>query len=71
MSLNKNKKVRSDNGADFIISTMDELCDDMGIKHELLNKNTPPSSRLTKRKNRTPVDMARSMPSEYNMSDAF
>jgi hypothetical protein len=41
------------------------------IKHKILAKYTPESSGLVKRKDRTPIDMARSMLSEYNVSDIF
>jgi len=60
----------SDNRSKFRNTRIDELCDDMGIKHEFSAKYTPESNGLVERKN-TLIDMARSMLSEYNMIDAF
>ena len=50
---------------------IDELCDDFGIRHQFLAKYTPQSNGLVERKNRTLIDMARSMLSEYNVSQSF
>jgi transposase InsO family protein len=41
------------------------------IRHQFLTKYTPQSNGLVKRKNRTLIDMARSMLSEYNVSHSF
>ena len=58
------KKVRSDNGSEFKNRRVDELCDEFGIRHQFLAKYTPQSNGLVERKNRTLIDMARSMLSE-------
>jgi transposase InsO family protein len=47
------------------------LCDDFGIRHNFSAKYTSQSNGLVERKNRTLVDMARSMLSEYNVSQSF
>ena len=65
------KKVRSDNGSEFRNSRVEEWCDEKGIKHEFSTKYTPEQNDLVERKNRTLIDMARSMLSEYNVSDSF
>jgi transposase InsO family protein len=65
------KKVRSDNGSEFRNTRVDELCDDLRIKHQFLAKYTPQSNDLVKRKNRTLIDMARSMLNEFNVSHSF
>ena len=65
------KKVRSDNGSEFKNIRIDELCDEFGIRHQFSAKYTPQSNGLVERKNRTLIDMARSMLSEYNMSHSF
>jgi transposase InsO family protein len=65
------KKVRSDNGSEFKNTRVDDLCDDSGIKHQFSAKYTPQSNGLVERKNRTLIDMARSMLSEYNVSHSF
>ena len=65
------KKVRSDNGSEFKNTRVDELCDELGIKHHISAKYTPQSNGLVERKNRTLIDMARSMLSVYNVSHSF
>jgi transposase InsO family protein len=62
------KKVRSDNGSEFKNTRVDDLCDEFGIRYQFLAKYTPQSNVLVERKNRTLIDMARSMLSEYNVS---
>jgi hypothetical protein len=65
------KRVRSDNGSEFKNTRIDELCDDFEIRHQFSAKYTPQSNGLVERKNRTLIDMARSMLSEYNVSQSF
>ena len=65
------KKVRSDNGSEFKNTRIDELYDEFGIRHQFLAKYTPQSNGLVERKNRTLIDLARSMLSEYNVSHSF
>ena len=61
----------SDNGSEFKNSRIDELCDKFGIRHQFSAKYIPQSNGLVERKNRTLIDMARSMLSEYNVSHSF
>jgi transposase InsO family protein len=65
------KKVRSDNGSEFKNTRVDDLCDEFGIRHQFSAKYTSQSNDLVEKKNRTLIDMARSMLSEYNMSHSF
>jgi transposase InsO family protein len=65
------KKVRSDNGSEFENTRVDDLYDEFGIRHQFLAKYTIQSNDLVERKNRTLIDMARSMLSEYNVSHSF
>jgi transposase InsO family protein len=65
------KRVRSDNGSEFKNTRIDELCDDFKISHQFSAKYTPQSNALVERKNRTLIDMASSMLSEYNVSQTF
>ena len=65
------KKVRSDNGCEFKNTRIDELCDRFGIRHQFSTKYTPQSNSLVERKNRTLIDMAKSILSEYDMSHSF
>ena len=48
-----------------------ELMSCVGIRHQFSAKCTPKSNDLVERKNRTLIDMARSMLSEYNVSQSF
>jgi transposase InsO family protein len=45
--------------------------DDLGIGHQFSPTYTPQSNGVVERKNRTLIDMARSMLSEYNVSHSF
>jgi hypothetical protein len=65
------KRFRSDNGSEFKNARIDELCDDFRIRHQFSAKDTPQSNDIVKRKNITLIDLARSMLSEYNMSQSF
>jgi hypothetical protein len=65
------KRVTSDNGSEFKNTRIDELCDDFEIRHQLSAKYTPQLNGLVERKNRTLIDMARSILSEYNVSQSF
>ena len=63
--------MRSDNRSEFKNTRINELCDKFGIRHQFSAKYTPQSNGLVERKNRTLIDMARSMLSEYNVSHSF
>jgi transposase InsO family protein len=65
------KRVRSNNGSEFKNTRIDELCDEFGIRHKFSAKYTPQSNGLVERKNIILIDMARSMLSEYNVSQSF
>jgi transposase InsO family protein len=67
----KIKKIRSDNSSEFKNSKIKDYCDEKGVKHEFSDKYTPQQNGVFERKNRTLIDMARSMLSEYNVSDSF
>jgi hypothetical protein len=65
------KNVRSGNGNEFKNIRIDELYDKFGIRHQFLVKYTAQSNGLVERKNRTLINIARSMLSEYNVSHSF
>jgi hypothetical protein len=65
------KRIRSDNGSEFKNTRIDELCDEFRNRHQFSAKYTPQSNGLVERKNRTLIDMAKSMLSEYNVSQSF
>jgi transposase InsO family protein len=67
----KIKKIRSDNGSKFKNSKIGDYCDKKGVKHEFSAKYTPQQNEVVERKNQTLIDMARSILSEYNVSDSF
>jgi hypothetical protein len=65
------KKVRSDNGMEFKNSQIEGFLEEEGIKHEFTSPYTPQQNGVVERKNRTLLDMARTMLDEYNTPDRF
>ncbi|KAK1666148.1 hypothetical protein QYE76_054307 [Lolium multiflorum] len=60
------KAIRTDNGTKFKNYTMQEFVDDEGIKHEFSAPYTPQQNGVVERKNRTIIEMARTI--YYNKS---
>lgn len=54
------KTLRTDNGGEFFSSDFDASCEELGIYKQLTTLYTP-DQNIAERKNRTVVDMARSM----------
>jgi transposase InsO family protein len=67
----KIKNVRSDNGTEFKNTRIEEYLDDEGIKHEFSAAYTPQQNGVVERKNRTLIEMARTMLDEYKTPDRF
>jgi transposase InsO family protein len=65
------KKIRSDNGTEFKNSQIESFLEEEGIKHEFSSPYTPQQNGVVERKNRTLLDMARTMLDEYKTSDRF
>jgi transposase InsO family protein len=65
------KKIRSDNGTEFKNSQIEGFLEDEGIKHEFSSPYTPQRNGVVERKNRTLLDMARTMLDEYKTPDWF
>ena len=65
------KKIRSDNGTEFKNSQIEGSLEDEGIKHEFSSPYTPQQNGVVDRKNRTLLDMARTMHDEYKTPDRF
>jgi hypothetical protein len=65
------KKIRSDNGTEFKNSQIEGFLEDEGIKHEFSSLYTPQQNGIVERKNRTLLDMARTMLDEYKTLDRF
>jgi transposase InsO family protein len=67
----KIKKIRSDNGTGFKNTKVEDYLDEEGIKHEFLTPYTPQQNGVAERKNRTLIEMARTMLEEYKTSNQF
>ena len=65
------KKIRSDNGTEFKNSQIEGFLEEEGIKHEFSSPYTPQQNVVVDRKNRTLLDMARTMLDEYKTPDRF
>jgi hypothetical protein len=65
------KKIRSDNGMEFNNSHIEGFLEEEGIKHEFSSPYTPQQNGVVERKNRTLLDMARTMLDEYKTPDRF
>jgi transposase InsO family protein len=65
------KKIRSDNGTEFKNSQIEGLLEEEGIKHEFSSPYTPQQNGVVERKNRTILDMARTMLDEYKTLNRF
>jgi transposase InsO family protein len=65
------KKIRSDNGTEFKNSQIEGFLEDKGIKHEFSSPYTPQQNGVVESKNRTVLDMARTMLDEYKTPDRF
>jgi hypothetical protein len=64
------KKIRSDNGTEFKNSQIEGFLEE-GIKHEFSSSYTPQQNGVVERKNRTLLDMERTMLDEYKTPDWF
>jgi hypothetical protein len=65
------KKIRSDNGTEFKNSQIEGFLEEEGIKYEFSSPYTPQQNGVVERKNRTLLDMARTMLDEYKTSKWF
>jgi transposase InsO family protein len=67
----KIKKIRSDNGTEFKNSQIEGFLEEEGIKHEFSSTYTPQKNGVVERKNRTLLDMTRTMLNEYKTPVRF
>jgi hypothetical protein len=65
------KKIRSENGTEFKNSQIEGFLEKEGTKHEFSSPYTPQQNCVVERKNRTLLDMARTMLDEYKTPDRF
>jgi transposase InsO family protein len=59
------KKIISDNGTEFKNSQIEGFLEEEGIKHEFSSPYAPQQNDVVERKNRTLMDMVRTMLEEY------
>jgi transposase InsO family protein len=59
------KAIRSDNGTEFINASFDGFCLEHGIEQQFSALHVPQQNGVVKRKNRTLVEMARTMLDEH------
>jgi hypothetical protein len=67
----RTKKIRSNNGAKFKNFQIEGFLEQEGIKHEFSSPYTPQQNGVVERKNRTLLDMARTMLDEYKTPNRF
>jgi transposase InsO family protein len=65
------KKIISNNATEFKNSQIDGFLEEEGINHELFSPYTPQQNVVVEKKNRTLMDMTRTMLEEYKTSDQF
>jgi hypothetical protein len=65
------KKIRCDNGSEFKNLQVEEYLEEEGIKHEFSASYTPQQNDVVERKNRTLIDMARTMLGEFKTHEQF
>ncbi|WVZ58560.1 hypothetical protein U9M48_008821 [Paspalum notatum var. saurae] len=65
------RAIRSDNGGEFRNSRFENFCRDIGLEHQFSSPYTPPQNGVVERKNRTLVEMARTMLDEHRTPRRF
>lgn len=63
--------LRSDRGGEYTSNAFQVFCRDNGIRHQLTTAYTPQRNRIAERKNRTILDMARTLLKEKNLPKQF
>ena len=67
----KIKCLRSYNGGEFVSKEFNKYCDDNGIKRHFSVTETPQQNGVVERKNRTVMDMERTMLNESKLSNVL
>ncbi|WVZ54674.1 LOW QUALITY PROTEIN: hypothetical protein U9M48_005438 [Paspalum notatum var. saurae] len=65
------RAIHSDNGGEFKNSWFETFCRDLGLEHQFPSPYTPPQNGVVERKNRTLVEMARTMLDEHRTPRRF
>ncbi|GKD62092.1 putative ribonuclease H-like domain-containing protein [Tanacetum coccineum] len=68
---NKVKAIRCDNGTEFKNSKLIELCGSKGIRRDYSNARTPQQNGVAERKNRTLIEVARTMLADSKLPTMF
>lgn len=68
---NKIKTLCTDRGGEFLSNDFNVLCDEKGIRRELIAPYTPEQNGVTEQKNRTVVEMAQSLLKAKDLPDDF
>ena len=63
--------IRSDHGKEFENEVFDNFCSKRGISHNFSCPRTPQQNGVVERKNRTLIEMARTMLNEYSLPTYF
>ena len=67
----KIKTFRSDRGREYLSDEFRNLCDEKGIERQLSIPYTPQQNGVAERRNRTLLEMARSMMAQANLPITF
>jgi transposase InsO family protein len=67
----KVKKIRSNNGSEFKNLQVEEYLEEEDVKHEFSAPYTPQQNGVVERKNRTLIDMTRTMLGEFKTPERF
>ena len=65
------KVLRTDRGREYLSKQFEELCTKKGIIRQLTTLYTPQQNGVAERRNRTLLDMTRSMMAHENLSISF
>jgi hypothetical protein len=60
------RTIRSDNGGEFKNTSFESFCNEKGIEHQFSSPRVPQQNGVVERKNRSLVEMARTMLDEYH-----
>jgi transposase InsO family protein len=63
--------IRSNNGTEFKNYTLDDFLGEEGIQHQYSASNTPQQNGVAESKNRTLIEVARTMMMEYKSNNNF
>ncbi|CAN1149827.1 Retrovirus-related Pol polyprotein from transposon TNT 1-94 [Linum perenne] len=67
----KIKSIRSDNGGEFTSDEFKNFCDENGITHYYSAPRTPQQNGVAERKNRTLIEIARTLLNDFNLPKNF